>query len=78
MPTSGVRVLVIGHAFDLPSDYVVEQIDRTAHLQTTIARFEPDIIITSNFIPGALKSAAFDLRKRWLNIDPSKGPDQCN
>jgi glycosyltransferase involved in cell wall biosynthesis len=70
MPTSGVRVLVIGHAFDLPSDYVVEQIDRTAHLQTTIARFEPDIIITSNFIPGALKSAAFDLRKRWLNIDP--------
>jgi glycosyltransferase involved in cell wall biosynthesis len=62
---------VIGHALTLPNDYVVEHLEKTAQLQTTIARFQPDVIITSNFTPGTLKDSTFELRKRWINVDPN-------
>lgn len=69
MPTAGIRVLFVGNKFKVPDDYVVEHVEKTAQLQTTVAWFQPDVIITSNFTPGALKDAAFEIRKRWMNID---------
>lgn len=70
MPTSGIRVLVVGLAMDLPGDYVVERLDDTAQIYSATAQFQPDVILTSDFRPGALNKAAFAIRKRWLHIAP--------
>jgi glycosyltransferase involved in cell wall biosynthesis len=60
---------VIGRALPLPDDYVVEHVARTAHIHITIASFQPDVIITSDFAPGALTAASFEVRRRWLHVD---------
>lgn len=67
MPTSGIRILVIGpSAPKLPYEDV-QHITSTASIMGEIARFQPDVIMTTGFIPGVLNLAAFDIRKRWIH-----------
>ncbi|MHC5058259.1 MAG: glycosyltransferase [Planctomycetota bacterium] len=75
MPISGVRVLVIGRAFELPETYLIRHLPGTADILGTIAQFQPDVILTSDFLPGTLNTAAFEIRKRWLHIDPTSTPE---
>jgi glycosyltransferase involved in cell wall biosynthesis len=35
-----------------------------------IAKFRPDVIVTSEVIPGNLNIAGFELRKRWIHVKP--------
>lgn len=70
MPTAGVRVLVIGRLLDLPDCYDIRHVSGTADVFGAIAQFQPDVILTSDFVPGALRGSAFELRKRWLHTDP--------
>lgn len=71
MPISGVKVLTIGGRFNLP--YEVRHVDDSSQILGAIATFRPDVIVTSTFIPGALNGAPFDVRKRWINVDPGAG-----
>lgn len=71
MATAGIRVLLIGDPkFDLPSDYHVRRLDHVSNVLTEIATFRPDVIVTSCVVPGLLKSAHFDVRKRWIHVEP--------
>jgi cellulose synthase/poly-beta-1,6-N-acetylglucosamine synthase-like glycosyltransferase len=73
MPISGIRVLTIGKAFILP--YETQHVDDSAQILLAIARFRPDVIITSTYIPGQLNGATFEIRKRWLNVAPNSNPE---
>jgi len=66
MPTAGVRVLLIGSKLELPYD--IERLGKVNDLFGAIARFRPDVIVTSTFMPGELMKSAFDLRKRWVHL----------
>lgn len=68
MPVAGIKVLTIGHPFALP--YEVRHIEDSSQIHGTIAQFQPDVIVTSTFLPGPLNQATFELRKRWIHVDP--------
>lgn len=68
MPIAGIKVLVIGKFFPLP--YEVKHIPGSANILGAIATFQPDIILTSDFMPGPLLLSAFETRKKWINVDP--------
>ena len=68
MPTQGVRVLTIGKKWDLPGDYAVTHADKVANIMGLIAQVQPDVIVTSNFIPGVLAKSQFQIRKQWINV----------
>lgn len=68
MPTSGIRVMSIGKKFDLP--YEMLTVEKVSNLLGQIAQFQPDVILTSVFSPGALQLAAFDIRKKWIHVPP--------
>jgi len=68
MTIAGIKVLIVGKQFELPYDVV--NLEGTAHLLETIATFRPDVIVTSDYIPGSLTMACYDLRKRWIHIPP--------
>ncbi|HUU21631.1 MAG TPA: glycosyltransferase [Phycisphaerae bacterium] len=71
MPTAGIRVLVVGGELPLPAAYESRRAGGTSNIMGEIAQFRPDVILTSDFVPGALNRASFELRKRWLHVDPS-------
>lgn len=73
MTTSGVKVLLIGHAFDLP--HVTRHVSDSAQIMPAIAAFAPDVIVSSGFIPGALDRAGFEIRKRWLHVEADASPE---
>jgi len=73
MPISGIKVLTIGQKFDLP--YEVIHLDYLNDLFSTIAKFRPDVIVTSTLKPEALNHAQFELRKKWIHIDPDAKPE---
>jgi glycosyltransferase involved in cell wall biosynthesis len=66
MPTSGVKVLFVGRAWDVP--YSCQTCFKPTDLLGHIARFMPDVIVTSQYHPGPLKLSSFELRKRWLHL----------
>ena len=68
MPVSGIKVLTLGQRFKLP--YETRHLDQPTDLIGTLARFRPDVIVTSTFIPGALDRFAFEWRKRWIHVKP--------
>ena len=35
-----------------------------------LGTFRPDVVVTSEFIPGELNQSAFDIRRKWINVDP--------
>jgi len=81
MATQGVKILTVGKPWDLPvietkdvphkgcKLYTVKHIDDATNVLSTIAQFQPDVILTSTFIPGALNLSAFEIRKKWINVD---------
>jgi len=70
MSIAGIKVLLIGQPLPLPNDYHVVHLDKINQLFGTIATFNPDIILTTNVNPGALAISQFELRKKWINVDP--------
>jgi glycosyltransferase involved in cell wall biosynthesis len=73
MTIAGIKVLTIGKSFNLP--YNVMHLEGTTHLLETIATFRPDVIVTSNFVPGSLTLAPHELRKRWIHVPPEVTDD---
>jgi len=77
MATAGIRVLTIGKQFNLPlwpQGYHVRHLERIQDLQGTIADFRPDVIVTGNYMPGSLKQACFNLRRKWIHPDAAASP----
>jgi len=66
MPTAGIKVLFVGKKWDVPYEIEVCKLN---NLMENIAKFRPDIIVTSEYSPGPLSVAGFDLRMRWVHID---------
>lgn len=71
MPTAGIRVLVVGRKFDLP--YEVLHAPKVANILGLVAQFQPDVIVTSEFQPGALSLGSFQIRKKWIHV-PQDAP----
>jgi len=69
MPTAGIKVLFISKCWKLPYDIRVTK--HIANLMSDIAQFMPDVIVSSEFIPGVLNVADFEIRKRWIHIHPN-------
>jgi glycosyltransferase involved in cell wall biosynthesis len=69
MATAGIKVLVVGRRFDLPHE--VLHVADPSLIMSSIASFQPDVIVTSDFTPGVLVNAAFEIRKRWVHVDPN-------
>ncbi len=74
MPTANLKVLFIGKEWDVPYDTFFCK--RMNNLFATIATFKPDVIVTSTFIPASLNVANFDIRKKWIHLDPNIKPDE--
>lgn len=72
MSIAGIKVLIIGRKFDLP--YEVLHLDSSAAVLGSIAKFHPDVIVTSEFQPGPLLQAHFDVRKRWIHVPAGSTP----
>lgn len=66
MPIAGIKVLIVGQPIPLP--YECKRIQDPAAILFSIAQFQPDVIVTSNFIPGVLNGASFEVRKRWVHL----------
>lgn len=73
MPTAQVKVLFLGRAWDVPYD--VARCESNNNLFSTIAAFRPDVIVTSDWVPASLNVAAFEVRKRWIHLDPGLTPE---
>ena len=73
MTIAGIKVLTIGRPFNLPHNVV--HLEGTTHLLETIATFRPDVIVTSDFVPGVLTQACHELRKRWIHVPPDVPAD---
>lgn len=69
MATAGVRVLFVGKSWAVP--YEVRVCSKVHGLFSDIAQFRPDVIVTSEFIPGALNVTGLEIRKRWIHVNPS-------
>lgn len=65
---------MVGRAVALP--YETMTVEDVSSLMSSIARFRPDVIVTSDFVPGRLKNAAFELRRRWIHVDPAAPPEK--
>jgi glycosyltransferase involved in cell wall biosynthesis len=68
LPTAGIKLLIIGHPIELPYD--IKVIRDSSAIMLTIAQFQPDVILTNSFVPGALNRASFEIRKRWVHTAP--------
>lgn len=70
-----IRVLVVGdREFKLPF-LQVERVADTADLFGAIARFRPDVIVTTGAMPSRLQRASFEIRKRWVHVS-WEAPDE--
>lgn len=74
MPTAGVKVLFIGKAFPVP--YEVRLIQDPGAILNTIAKFQPDVVVTSTFIPGVLSTYTFEIRKKWIHVAQDAKPEE--
>ncbi len=63
--TTGIRVLFYDCGFDVPYENIV--VFNPESLMEKIAGFKPDVIVTCA-IPAVLNMAAFEIRKKWINI----------
>jgi cellulose synthase/poly-beta-1,6-N-acetylglucosamine synthase-like glycosyltransferase len=73
MSTAGIRVLIIGKKFDLP--YEVLHAPKVANILGLVAQFQPDVIVTSEFQPGALVLGSFQIRKKWIHVPADASVD---
>jgi O-antigen biosynthesis protein len=72
--TAGIRVLLLGTSFDLPG-YELCHLQQLSGIHSAIAAFQPDVLVTSGVMPGALSDAGLELRKRWIHVDPGERAD---
>jgi hypothetical protein len=63
--------LIIGKKLDLP--YEVLHAPKVANILGLVAQFQPDVIVTSEFQPGALSLGSFQIRKKWIHV-PADAP----
>lgn len=69
MPVDGIKVLFIDRSWDIP--YNIHVCQKSTNVMCDIATFMPDVIVTSTYMPGSLKISGFEIRKRWIHIDPN-------
>lgn len=67
MPVSGIKVLFILKSWDVP--YEVKVCSNINNIFIDIAIFQPDVIVTSAFLPGVLMNSGISIRKRWIHVD---------
>lgn len=70
---SGIKVLTIGKSFALPHE--VRHVPGPENILGEIAKFQPDVVVTSTFLPGVLKNGPFEIRKKWIHVDPNASPE---
>lgn len=75
MPTAGLKLLIIGQPLPLP--YELRVLKDTSAILQTIAQFQPDVIVTTSFMPGVLNLAPFEIRRRWIHIPDGTKPDDA-
>lgn len=73
MSIAGIKVLTIGKTWALP--YEIKHLDTDSEIVSTIARFQPDVIVTSNFMPGVLGIQSFNIRKKWIHVPVDSSVD---
>lgn len=69
MPTSGIKVLFVSKSWEI-QDYKIEKCTSMRNLMCQIAKFAPDVVVTSMEIPGQLNLSGFELRKKWIHVNP--------
>jgi glycosyltransferase involved in cell wall biosynthesis len=74
MPIAGIKVLTVGKPFLLP--YEVRHVDDSAQILGAVAQFQPDVIVTSTFLPGVLNQAHFEIRRRWIHVEQTSTPEK--
>jgi glycosyltransferase involved in cell wall biosynthesis len=67
MPTSGIRVLLIGPYVQLP--YEVRHLPKIKDVLENVATFKPHVILTIGARSGVLAATTYALHKRWLHFD---------
>jgi glycosyltransferase involved in cell wall biosynthesis len=73
MAIAGIKVLTVGQTWALP--YEVRYLEQVSDVVSTIAQFQPDVIVTSKFIPAVLSAQAFNIRKKWIHVPPDSSVD---
>ena len=76
MAIAGLKVLTIGNTWNFPSEYQVKVVDHASEVVSSIARFQPDVIVTSKFAPSVLYNQGFNLKKKWIHVPPDAALDQ--
>ncbi|CAB4130773.1 Glyco_tranf_GTA_type domain containing protein [uncultured Caudovirales phage] len=70
MPTSKIRVLLLGKSYDLP-EYDVRHVAEFNQILSTIATFRPDVIIAqTNNTPSLINFLSFELQKKCCGVSP--------
>lgn len=75
MPIAGIKLLQIGAPIKLP--YECKVISDSAGILSAIAAFQPDVIMTTSFIPGIMNGMTFELRKRWIHVPADTKPEDA-
>lgn len=76
--TSGIKVLFVGKGdWKLP-EYHIEVCTKVNQLMTHLGTFRPDVVVSSEFIPGALNIAAFDVRRKWIHVNPQANAEDVS
>lgn len=63
---SGIKVLFVLRKWDTLHESLV--VEKMSDLLPAIARFKPDVIVTTGFFPGELKTSGLEIRKRWMDV----------
>ena len=69
--TAGIKVLYVECVFDLPYEEASFFQATSSPILHIIATFKPDVIVSCGRYPVELNNAPFEVRKRWINVDPS-------
>lgn len=70
MAISGLKLLTIGNNWTFPPEYEVKVVEQASEVISAIARFNPDVIVTSKFAPSVLYNQGFNLKEKWIHVPP--------
>ncbi len=73
MAIAGIKVLTVGKTWPLP--YEVKHLEDAGEIISTLARFQPDVIVTSTFMPTQLGMQPFNVRKKWIHVSPDSSAE---
>lgn len=74
MALAGIRVLLFPGGEPLPYDALA--VGSEEALPAVLATFRPDVIVTFSCRPKALMDAPFEVRRRWIDVDPAASVDE--